>query len=291
MKCRPSGSMVVALVALFVALGGTGAYAVGFIGSEDVKNDSLLSVDLKNNRVQSRDIRNGTIQCKDLAKKFRNKVSACSKKAPKGPRGPAGAIGPTGGKGAAGPTGPPGDDAQTEVTSLPGQGFAVTNGSCSLTKDGVECGPYADGETAGGSLFYSGLNGMTLAQVTQLAYQARYESDGDTGGVGAPYLRIFLEGDTHDAIFSPNTQPPDPDTGEGPFHRWAATDGVWRYDDDGGAGGTYGVNGAPYSTLVADHGSEVVSGVYITTGFSAGTNLRSLLRTFEANNETFVFGG
>jgi hypothetical protein len=44
---------------------------------------------------------------------------------------------------------------------------------------------------------------------------------------GLRYLRVFLEGDAHDVIFSPNTQPPDADTAEGPFHTWVAASGVW----------------------------------------------------------------
>jgi hypothetical protein len=64
------------------------------------------------------------------------------------------------------------------------------------------------------------LNGHPLSDVKHLAYVARYTADGDTGSVGVPYPRIFLQNDAHDAIFSPNTQPPDPEIGEGPFHTW-----------------------------------------------------------------------
>jgi hypothetical protein len=149
----------------------------------------------------------------------------------------------------------------------------------------------ADGGAAGGSLQYNGLNGKLLSDIKSLVYEGRYTSEGDTSGVGAPYLRVFLENDAHDAIFSPNTQPPDPDIEEGPFHTWVATSGVWRYDDDAGSGGQYGVNGAPFSQVLADHGSEVISGIYITTGFSAGTNLNALLRSFEVNGQEFDFGG
>jgi hypothetical protein len=125
--------------------------------------------------------------------------------------------------------------------------------------------------------------------VDHLAYEARYTANGDTGGVGVPYLRIFLEGD-HDAIFSPNTQPPDSDVGEGPFHTWVATAGLWRYDDDAGSGGQYGVNGAPFSTVVSDHGTEQITDICITTGFTAGTNLNALLRSWELNAKDYGFG-
>ena len=160
----------------------------------------------------------------------------------------------------------------------------------SNTPDGVEFGPYDDGSTKGGSLYYTGLNGQPLSAVKSLLYKARYTSDGDTGGVGVPYLRIFTDSDAHSVIFSPNTQPPDSDTAEGPFHLWAATSGLWRYDDDTGSGGEYGVNGAPFMEVVGDHGTETISGIYITTGFAAGDNLAALLRSFEINGERKVFG-
>ena len=88
------------------------------------------------------------------------------------------------------------------------------------------------------------MNGQPFSDVKHLAFEARYTADNDTGGIGAPYLRIFLEGDTHDAIFSPNTQSPDPDIAQGPFHTWVATAGSWRYDDDGGTGPD-----SPFSTI------------------------------------------
>ena len=50
-------SNVIAYLALFVALGGTSAYAANTIGSEDVVNDSLMS----------EDVQNGTLTRSDLA--------------------------------------------------------------------------------------------------------------------------------------------------------------------------------------------------------------------------------
>jgi len=65
---------------------------------------------------------------------------------------------------------------------------------------------------------------------------------------------------------------------------------LWRYDDDAGSGGQYGLNGAPLSTVKQDHGAEQISGMCITTGFTAGTNLGALLRTWEVNNKDNAFG-
>jgi hypothetical protein len=51
---------VVALVALFVALGGT-SYAATKIGSKQIRNNSIRSVDIKNRAIKSRDIARGVI--------------------------------------------------------------------------------------------------------------------------------------------------------------------------------------------------------------------------------------
>jgi hypothetical protein len=183
------------------------------------------------------------------------------------------------------PSGTSGQGALTVVNSLtdPWQ----TGGSLvSLTSDGVAFGPYANGATDGGSLIYSGLNGQPLSAVLALSYYMRYVSTVNTGGVGAPYLRIFTTNDTHDAIFSPNTQSPDPDIAQGPFHEWVATSGSWRYDDDPGNGPQMS-----FANLIAGHGTEVISGIRISTGNSAGTDLAALLRWIEINGQRFAFRG
>lgn len=86
----PSPAMTVSLVALFVALSGTG-YAV----SLTVPNNSVGTPQLKNDAVTSKKVKNGTLVAADF------KPGA----APVGPAGPAGPPGPAG---ATGPAGPPG---------------------------------------------------------------------------------------------------------------------------------------------------------------------------------------
>jgi hypothetical protein len=179
----------------------------------------------------------------------------------------------------------PGQALLTVVSSLTDP-WQTTGSLVSLTSDGVAFGPYADGGADGGSLVYNGLNGQPLSAVTALSYYMRYVSTLDTGGVGVPYLRVFTTGDTHDAIFSPNTQSPDPDIAEGPFHEWVATSGSWRYDDDPGNGPDMS-----FADLIAGHGTEVISGIRISTGNTAGTNLAALLRWIEINGQRFAFRG
>jgi hypothetical protein len=169
--------------------------------------------------------------------------------------------------------------------SLPKKGFSATNDTVKNSPDGVKFGPYANGADPGGSICTNSLNGQPFSDGKHLAFAARYTADTNTGGVGVPYLRIFLENDTADAIFSPNTQTPDPDFAQGPFHTWVATAGSWRYDDDTGTGPE-----SPFKTIQNAHADETISNICITVGSTAGTNLSSLLRTWEVNTKDYAFG-
>ena len=64
-RLRPSPAMLVAVVALFVALGGVG-YAATTIGSEEIRNNSVQSVDVKNDDLLSRDIKDDTVRSRDI---------------------------------------------------------------------------------------------------------------------------------------------------------------------------------------------------------------------------------
>ena len=279
-----TGAVLVGSTAL-IALGGVGgAVAAGQITSRDIKDQTIHQRDIGGDSVGSDEVKNDTLGMRDLNGYTQDKINQ---------PGPRGAKVERGKPGPAGPPGPPGRDATTRVSSLESGDFSASNESVSLTPDGVEFGPYEDGGAAGGSIVYKGLNGHTVSEVKSLVYHARYVSTGDTGGVGVPYLRIFTEDtpadedtDEQSIIFSPNTQTPDPDTEEGDFHEWVATSGSWRYNDDAGFG-----QDEPFSQIVADHGGEKITGIYVTTGWTAGQNLAALLRTMEVNGGTYVFGG
>jgi hypothetical protein len=70
---RPSPAMVVAVLALFVALGGS-SYAALKIGSKQIRNNSVRTGDLRNNDIRSRDIRNNTILGRDVSESSLGKV-------------------------------------------------------------------------------------------------------------------------------------------------------------------------------------------------------------------------
>ena len=62
---RPSPAMMVALVALFVALGGS-SYAALKISGKQIKNNTVSTKDIKNNNVRSKDVRNNTLKGADI---------------------------------------------------------------------------------------------------------------------------------------------------------------------------------------------------------------------------------
>jgi hypothetical protein len=62
---KPSPAFVVAIMALFVALGST-SYAALRVGSAQIANNSVRSKDLRNNDVRGRDIRQGTVRGTDI---------------------------------------------------------------------------------------------------------------------------------------------------------------------------------------------------------------------------------
>jgi len=63
----PSPAMAVALIALFVSLGGVSwGIASGSIGSREVRNNSIRSADIRNGQVTSRDLRNNDVRGADV---------------------------------------------------------------------------------------------------------------------------------------------------------------------------------------------------------------------------------
>lgn len=263
------------ILAAILAIGVTGgAVAASKITGAQIKNGSVTGRDIKNGSLRRADIRKGTLTESRLSTGVRSKLNKTGQPGPQGPKGDRGPQGERGPQGAGTPF--------TYVPAFAGA-FEATNASVKMTPDGAKFGPYADGGAAGGSVYYSGLNGKTLGDIATLFYTANYSTDNDTT-VGVPYLRVFLAGDTHDVIFSPNTQP-NPDTSEDEYHHWDVSSGTVRYDDDAGNGPD-----SPWATVKAAHADETISGIYVSTGFSAGTNLTARLRTLGVNAQVFRLG-
>jgi hypothetical protein len=57
--------MVVALISLFVALGGVG-YAAATIGSGDIRNNSIRTQDIRNRTIRGKDVRSRTLGAREI---------------------------------------------------------------------------------------------------------------------------------------------------------------------------------------------------------------------------------
>ena len=92
---RPSPALVVAFVALFVALGGTGYAALQLpknsVGSKQIRKGAVKTSEIANNAVTGRKVRPRSLTAADF------RVGSL----PRGERGPAGPAGPTGPAGSA----------------------------------------------------------------------------------------------------------------------------------------------------------------------------------------------
>ena len=105
-----------ALIALFVALGGT-SYAAVVVTGKQVKNSSLTGVDVKNESLTGADIKKLT--GKDVTDGSLAAADFGAGQLPAGPQGPAGPPGAKGETGATGPAGPKGQDGEDATPPAP----------------------------------------------------------------------------------------------------------------------------------------------------------------------------
>lgn len=125
-------SNAIAFLALFIALGGTSAYAAGAlapnsVGAKQLKPRAVATKNLKPNAVDSTKVRNGSLMAQDFAAgQLLGQTSGGSPEA-RGPAGPQGATGPQGApgtageRGAQGQTGPQGPAGQQGAQGPAGQ--------------------------------------------------------------------------------------------------------------------------------------------------------------------------
>jgi hypothetical protein len=99
---RISPASLLALVALFVALGGV-SYAAATIDGKSIQNNSIPGKKLKNKAITNKKVKPGTLAANRLTPAAR-----ASLKGAQGQQGPAGPLGPAGPQGPQGPQGPGG---------------------------------------------------------------------------------------------------------------------------------------------------------------------------------------
>jgi hypothetical protein len=148
----PSPATAIALVALFVAVGGT-AYAAATVTGRDIRNGTVTTADIKNRSLKAVDFRRGTIR-----------------RGARGATGPGGPIGPVGPRGLTGATGPagPGFAGIERVT-------ATSTSSSATSQNATVLCPAGKRAFAGGAL-------ITAAFDAPVALQ----ESGTGGGAGYP---------------------------------------------------------------------------------------------------------
>ena len=225
-------------------------------------------------------IKDGTVRLRDLSPGARKALHGNP-----GAKGDLGPQGPKGNTGSQGPQGPAGKPAPT-LQRLTGD-FSGTNASVATTLDGVQFGPYAatSNGVVGGSVRYTGANGLKLGDLNQLSYTIEHSSSDDSP-IAAPYLRIFLNNDQNDVVYDA-TKCASFVPKENVFNTYEVTTGDVRYDDDPCSSGS---SQQSWASVKAAHANDVISGIYVTTGFSGGADLAAILRTLSVNGHQVTFG-
>ena len=123
--------MLVALVALLVALGGTGIAAVvalpeGSVGTSQLADDAVISPKIRDGSVTSLDIANSTLTGADVRDRSLTKADFEPGSLPPGPRGATGPQGPQGVKGSPGTSGRQVVQAESALTSASPKGVTTT---------------------------------------------------------------------------------------------------------------------------------------------------------------------
>ena len=158
----PSPALVVASLALFIALGGTG-YAVSAL-----PRDSVTSTQVKN----------GSLEAVDLSANARGELTTRAKavKGPRGPKGPKGPKGATGPQGPAGAPGPSGVRGETGATGPPGTTGAQGISGIRNVRDGT-------GATIGELYGVTDASGSGLFMLVKIGQHYWYLDEN-----GQPYL-------------------------------------------------------------------------------------------------------
>jgi hypothetical protein len=185
---KPSGSMVVAIIALVVATAGTAVAAATISGSS-----------LTNNSVASKKIKNKTLKVKDFTPKTKTKL--------KGATGDTGATGADGAAGADGAQGPTGPATPAEYTNPQwGQIDRNTIGSPSVVLRG---GPYVGAEVppfgvGSLSLNVDGPGGSAGAAAEQATFGNEADFVGDlVADINEVGFHVYTTGENNDTA-SPN---------------------------------------------------------------------------------------
>lgn len=110
---RPSPALVVAGIALFVALSGTGVATIGqlargSVGTLQLQNGAVTTPKIRDGAVTAAKVRTNAITSAHVRNRSLTRLDFAPGQLPAGPVGPQGPVGPPGPAGPAGPAGAPG---------------------------------------------------------------------------------------------------------------------------------------------------------------------------------------
>ncbi len=173
----PSPAMAVALLALFVALGGTGYAAVRLsnnsVLSRHIKNGQVKRADLGRNAVDATKVKDGSLLASDFA------AGAAGLKGPPGERGPQGTPGQAGAVGA------PGAPATIKRTLLETYSNASTTTATSYVKL-ADIGTFIKDQAASAiKLLWNGEVSFDGGGTTYCKVQLRIDGEDAAGATGA----------------------------------------------------------------------------------------------------------
>jgi hypothetical protein len=188
---KSSPSLVVAMLALFVAMAGTGVAATSYIvtSSKQIKDGAVTGADVKNGSLTGSDVKNKTLTADDFKGSLAGQSGAPG---PAGPQGPAGPAGPQGAQGAKGDAGPPGQFPANAMFVY--RAARVLSTASVQTISGTQSEPAgygADLPISGGSWTQAADETDSFAGTVEATWPADCSSGGDFSAV---YITVLADG-------------------------------------------------------------------------------------------------
>jgi hypothetical protein len=183
---RPTAGLVISIIALIVALGGT-SYAAftlpkNSVGPKQLRKSAVTGVKIANNAVTSAKVKDGSL----LAADFKAGQLGAGSPGPNGPKGDPGPQGPKGDPGAPGPKGDKGDPGATTVITREGAlGSLAGPGGSSSSSASCQPGERLVSGGAGVSSFGAAKPTLTESSPTGATWSVEYRNDGASGNIQA----------------------------------------------------------------------------------------------------------
>jgi len=188
---RPAAALVVSIIALIVALGGSSYAAFSLpknsVGTKQLRKNAVGGLKIANSAVTSAKVKDGSL----LAADFKAGQLPAGPRGPKGDKGDTGVPGPKGEKGAQGAKGDKGDPAATHVITRQGAlGSLAGPGGTSSSTATCQAGETLVGGGAGVSSFGAAKPTLTGSSPGGSTWFVDYRNDGASGNIQAAAVAL-----------------------------------------------------------------------------------------------------